>query len=99
MSTLTSKIDLTDEQITAAFAAIGCDVDISGEYGEPHRFTVTSDTLGDFVNAREDYNKPGTIDEQTDTHLTIKDAAVRSGDQCHDYYIIDFGTARIICRV
>lgn len=99
MNTLTSKLSLTDDQISAAFAAIGCDIDISGEYGEPNRFAVTDDTLADFISARENYNNPGTINEKTDEHLIIHDVAVRPGDQRHDYYIIDFGTTRVVCRV
>lgn len=97
MNTLTQSINLKDEQINLAFANIGCDVEVSGEYGEPDRFTVTAESLADFEAAANNWYKCGAS-ETGNGYIIFKDVAQRKGDQKYDLYIIDFGTARIACK-
>lgn len=95
MNTLTSKV--TDEQIETAFAAIGCDILVSGEYGEPERFAVVSDSLDDFRAASKGWNRCGAI-EAEENALIFRDVAPRRGDQICDLYVVDFGDTRVTCK-
>lgn len=95
MNTLTGKV--TDKQIETAFAAIGCDILVSGEYGETERFSVTNDSLDDFRAASKGWNRCGTI-EAEENALIFRDVAPRKGDQRCDLYVVDFGDIRISCK-
>lgn len=94
MNSLDSRINLTDDEITAAFDKIGCGamVDCDTEL-----FTVTNDTLADVVAAAANY-KAGRISKQTDTALVLNGVQVRAGDQRRDLFVIDFGAVRVACR-
>lgn len=95
MNTLTSQ--LTDEQIQLAFTEIGCDIDINGEYGEPHRFTVTNDSLDDFITSSAQWNKCGSVKKEKNA-LIFLGVAPRKMDQECDLYVVNFGDIRIACK-
>jgi len=97
MNTLTQLVNVTDDQINQSFTDIGCDVEVSGEYGETDRFTVVSESIADFEAAAKNWHKCGSV-EKGDNYIIFRDAAPRSGDQRCDLYLIDFGAARIACK-
>jgi len=95
MNTLTSKV--SDEEIEIAFKDIGCDVDVSGEYGEPERFAVTSDELQSFIDQSSKWLKCGEC-EKLENSAIFRDVATQSGVPVFDLYVVDFGGIRISCR-
>ena len=94
MNNLTSQINLTDEQINRAFAALGCYAEVDCD---PEFFTVTTDTLADFREAAKGYAE-GRVTTQTATELVISGAQVKRGEQRRDLFVIDFGAVRVACR-
>lgn len=99
MNSLTDAIKLTNDQITAAFEAIGCDVDMSGEYEPLDMFTVTHDTLAAFCeSAVKNWRECSRVDEMdADGHpaLVFRGVQVRQGEPRHDRCVIDFGEVRV----
>jgi len=85
-------INLTDEQIEAAFEQLGGECNMNTEYGSIDLVT-TQDTLADFLAAAKNYNDHGAIELDGDT-LVIRGAQVRKGDVRRDLYVIDFGAVR-----
>lgn len=85
------KIEMTNEEIEAAFEEIGACATVSEEYGCDVVFTT--DTIADFVSAADDYNEYSSIEDCGD-HLIIHDAQVRKGETRADVFVIDFGEVR-----
>lgn len=84
-------ITLTDEQIEAAFEAIGAGATCSAEYGCDIVFTAES--LADFETASINYAECRKVDRAEAT-LILRGAQPRKGDQRADVFVIDFGAVR-----
>jgi hypothetical protein len=95
MNTLNSKV--TDKDIEESFKKLGCDVDVSGEYGEPERFSVTNDSLQEFVDGSARWLKCGQC-KKIDNSLIFKDVSTQKGETTFDLYVVDFGDIRIACK-
>lgn len=109
MNSLTDKIQTTDEEISEAFHALGCDADLGGDYAEPERFAACSDTLDDFRNNSHHWREHGkfetsvyvngeTIKLDSKKAIKVCDVQPKKGDQRFDLYVIDFGDIRIACK-
>ena len=85
-------INLTNDQIEAAFEEIGGECNMNEAYGSSDLVT-TQDTLAEFVAAAKSWNDHAAI-ELTDTTLIIRGAQVRKGDVRRDLFVIDFGAVR-----
>lgn len=83
-----NEITMTDEQICAAFDALGAGVTIDD-------VQFTRDSLDDFRAARAQWAEAGTIrrDAYLDA-LVISRAQVRRGAPRGTVYVVDFGSVR-----
>ena len=82
-----NEITMTDEQIGAAFDALGAGATI-----DDVRFT--RDSVDAFRSARAQWSQPGTIQRDRDGALVIARAQVRSGTPRGTVYVVDFGSVR-----
>lgn len=82
-----NEITLTDEEITAAFAALNAGVTIDD-------ITFTRDTLDDFRAARNRWATPGAIRRDADGRMVIDGAQIRRGQPRETVRVIDFGAVR-----
>jgi hypothetical protein len=89
------EITLTDEQIEAAFEAVGAGATVSEEYGCDVVFT--RETIADFLNAADGYAECGKIEQKTNS-LIIRQAQARKGDARADVFVVDFGAVRGVWR-
>jgi Holliday junction resolvase-like predicted endonuclease len=85
-------INMTNDQIEAAFDDMGGSCNMNIEYGSIDLVT-TQDTIEQFVEAAKNYNDHGAI-EKTENTLIIRNAQARKGDVRRDLYVIDFGSVR-----
>lgn len=86
------QITLTDEQIEAAFDAIGYATDIDS-------LIFTRETLDDFRAARQGWNEPGQITDDDATIFAVYKPQIRKGDRRDPIVVIDFGAVRAVSRI
>ena len=82
-----NEINLTDEQIEAAFedTLVGFDMeDVS----------FTRETLDDFRSGRKSWNERGEVVRDTDTEFWVERAQSFKGQPRKDVYVVDFGSVR-----
>jgi hypothetical protein len=82
-----NQINLTNEQIEAAFDEQGYGVDADS-------LVYTSETFADFLASREGWADKGRIEEQTDSVLRVARCQIAKGQPRVDLVVIDFGAAR-----
>jgi len=95
MNSISREIQLTDDQIEAAFRALGHGIALG--YGDEDHVTVTHDTLDQFRGARRQYCEPGRLIERKVgdySALVIEGVRALKGQQRRDLIVIDFGPVR-----
>lgn len=95
MNSITPRIQLTDAEIEARFNVLNLGVDIETD---AERFSVTSDSIEDFLAARKNWAEPGRIVPSPAGTLMIERAQSARGQQRADVAVIDFGDVRLIYR-
>jgi hypothetical protein len=65
-------------------------------YFDEDYIVFTDESVLAFAEARNDYNEPGRLVSQSDTHLHVENAQVRAGDQRKELVIVDLGDVRAV---
>lgn len=84
-----SAISKTDEEIEAAFDELGYGLTIDN-------LSFTTDTLAEWLEARQRWADPGRLVEQSETHFVVERAQAVRGQPRRDVVMIDFGDGRAI---